>query len=326
MKMQILNFPHLISACNVQEAARITQEHYQKKSGHKLKRSTLLECFSKALKYSNKKVMEANQDAITIHKDIPMYIGASSFFNNTDIETKNPLTIFTGFTRKEVMRKVVDHFINSIWLHTSPWEFEVVLKSIEKDPTLCDTFNSSLEAIYEDVNVSNQNPKITELIKNGLLINRSHHQIAQNISKLNVFHDVIFNTLVEECGEISGDFVITKLTESDAPVYDSYLPDFAIEASTDGKRTLVLKGLQAVSPELLSYTYDILDSFFHGIDYEINRKILEHDNVEFSYDIAHNHGRKFDDEQNLVAIYVTLKLKDCQFIELAKSSFLSNSL
>ncbi|CAH7382374.1 hypothetical protein VCHA53O466_40439 [Vibrio chagasii] len=71
---------HIIDCNNVQDSARIVQEDYKARTGHKLKRSALLEGLAAAMKYENKKVMDAAAK------------------NNTPVEpTSAPLTTLTPF-------------------------------------------------------------------------------------------------------------------------------------------------------------------------------------------------------------------------------------
>ncbi|WP_210499507.1 hypothetical protein [Vibrio crassostreae] len=104
------NFPHVITANNVQEAARTIQESYKKKHGEKLKRSSLLLGLSEALKYANKNVMEAKNGTVAIHKDIPVWVAAEYYMLDGNYDGAS-VSVFVGNSEREVCEKMYDSVI-----------------------------------------------------------------------------------------------------------------------------------------------------------------------------------------------------------------------
>lgn len=110
------NYPHLISANNAQEAARQIQLCYAEKHGVKLKRSTLLQGLSQALKYANMNTMQAKQGTVSIHKDIPCwigieYVGLEDSYDQPQIQTH--IDFSEVGAKSQLMDSVIEDLINT---------------------------------------------------------------------------------------------------------------------------------------------------------------------------------------------------------------------
>jgi hypothetical protein len=110
------NFPHIISADNVQQATKLVQESYESTHGVKLKRSSLLLGMSKALKYANLNVMQSKQGTVAMHKDIPVWVAAEHFSLDGDYSDGNiSIQVCTSEqgAKELLMNRVISDLISS---------------------------------------------------------------------------------------------------------------------------------------------------------------------------------------------------------------------
>ncbi len=282
-------FPHIITASNVQETARIIQAEFKKSEGHKLKRSSILNALSSALKYANKKIMESDSGTITIHKDIPLYVGASNFQLEGDTYSSFEPKFYFGTSEEDVTNQIECGLIDDLWDDVSHSLTSIVIIEIEENSSLSEIFKKNaaeiLSAIPEDI--QNLHPQCWD--------NESLSLIGDQLSSFPEFKTIIAETMMSN-SLIEGSCSTECITEGiDSP--ETYLPSMK-----NNHGYIELEGLFEVNLEDMHKDQNI----FSLLNSTIFEDETEMQNALFG--IVHDHGRSTKSPSSIF-IYATSSIE-----------------